>query len=180
MKSSRGGTAGVSRAQQHSDIIDVCSGAPVTTGPALDFTRPHGATPFVVELQPFLEHESETRAHLLQLVIDAASVPETDRPRGLNGHIARLWRAVEQLMFTGSPSQHRRLVADPAADTRRQSAEKFLALVDAGDLEARMIPVERLRDVVAVVDRFLNIDSGRDARRGLELVRAELVALVTP
>ena len=177
----RGVHAGISSARQASENLDVCSGPPVTEL-AMGFVRPLGATPLEPRWAAYLEHESETRAHLLQLVIDAASVERVERPAELDSHITRLWRAIEQLIWTRSPHEHRRLVPDPAADNRRLTASKFLALVDASDGAPRMVPVDRLRDAIAVVDRFLGIDTGHpmEARRGLELVRAELVALVTP
>ena len=177
MESARGGTAGVSGAQQHSDIIDVSSGAPVT-GAALDFPRPQGAVP----LAPFLDAESQARGHLLQLVIDAASVKPPARPAGLEEHIGRLWHAVQQLVWSDSPSNHRRLVPDLAAANRQRTVERFLKSVDRAIPAPRTVPVDELREVIAIVDQFLNPRHrlAGDALRGFELVRAALVAMVAP
>jgi hypothetical protein len=179
MTPTRGVLAGICGARQAPENIDVSSGTPVTNL-ASDFARPLGAVP----LTPFLEQESTARAHLLQLVVDAASVPAVDRPIGLRAHLARLWEAIASLEWTESPSTHRRLVPDPAAENRQLTTERFLALVDRPDPAPRTVSVDRLREPIAIIDKCLQRWPGgmipADARRTLDLVRAELVVLVTP
>src|SRR5215813_4678017 len=101
MRTQRGVVAGHIEPGAHSETIAVYSGPLVESSllPNIDFRRPLGAVR--VPLEPFLEHESRTRAHLLQLVIDAASVPLDRQPAGLEEHISRLWRAIGSLLFTG-------------------------------------------------------------------------------
>ena len=177
MTPTRGTLAGVTSAQQALQNIDVSSGAPVT-GASLEFPRPLGAVP----LAPFLDAESQARGHLLQLVIDAASVKPPARPVGLEEHIGRLWHAVQELVWSDSPSTHRRLVPDPAAANRQRTVERFLTSVDRAMPAPRTVPVDELREVIAIVDQFLNPRHrlAGDALRGFELVRAALVAMVAP
>jgi hypothetical protein len=182
MTTSRGVVAGVLRAEQRIETIDVSSGAPVTRPPTsvLEFRRPLGAPPV---LGSFLEHESQARGHLLQLVIDAASVPEEKRPLGLADHIARLWRAVESLLFTDTSSHHRRLIDPEGIEACHRTAEKFLMLMDrpASDWAAPGV----LHDSVAgiFIDRIDVTLSGdgpyftENARRVLERIHEDLLFL---
>lgn len=188
MSTARGVVAGVVRAEQPLESIAVSSGTPVVPlhGRVLDFPRPLGATP--THLGPYLEHESQARGHLLQLVIDAASVPEPQRPRGLNDHIARLWRAVEQLLFTGSSSHHRRLVDPEGIEACHRTAERFLMLVDRSlaDLpESEWAAPGILHDSLAgiIIDR-INVTLAGDgphfpaaARKTLERLHDDLLCL---
>lgn len=189
MTTARGIVAGVVRAEQHLESIAVSSGAPVTPihGRSLEFPRPLGATP--PHLGPYLEHESQARGHLLQLVIDAASVPESKRPRGLNDHIARLWRAVESLLFTGSSSHHRRLIDPEGVEACHRTAERFLMLVDRSPLsdlpESAWAAPGIFHDSVAgvIIDR-INVTLAGDgphfpaaARKTLERIHDDLLCL---
>lgn len=128
MKTHRGVVAGRIIPGQHSDSIAVRSVPLVESStPNLEFPRPLGAVP--VRLGPYLEHESRARGHLLQLVIDAASIPAERRPAGLELHLTRLWRAIESLLFTTpAESSHARRLIDPAGVAAcRATAAKFLA-----------------------------------------------------
>jgi hypothetical protein len=183
MTTARGIVAGVVRAEQHIESIDVSSGSPVipASRPPLEFPRPLGAPP--VRLGSYLERESEARGHLLQLVIDAASVSEEKRPRGLSDHIARLWRAVEQLLFTDSSSHHRRLIDPEGTEACHRTAEKFLMLMDRPESEWAAPGI--LRDSVAGIfitriDVTLAGDGphfAENARRVLERMHEDLLFL---
>lgn len=183
MSTARGLVVGVQRAKRPLQSIDVSSGAPVTPidSRSLDFPRPHGAPP--IDLRPFLEAEDKVRGQLLQLVIDAASVPEPRRPRGLSDHVVRLWEAVEQLLFTGAGADNeRRRLLDPAGvRAQRRTAEKLLMLVDRPDSDWAAPGI--LHDSVAgiIIDR-LNVvlsDGGpqfeKRSREMLERVHDDLL-----
>lgn len=183
MNTARGVVAGVLGAEQHHKSIAVSSGAPVTATESrlLEFPRPLGAPPH--HLGSFLNHESEARGHLLQLVIDAASVPEEKRPRGLTDHIARLWRAVEQLLFTGASSHHRRLIDPEGIEACHRTAEKFLMFSERHESEWAAPGI--LHDSVAgiIIDR-LNVTLAGDgahfpaaARAVLERIHDDLLFL---
>jgi hypothetical protein len=183
MTTARGVVAGVVRAEQHLESIAVSSGAPVTPidSRLLTFPRPLGSVPVV--LGSFLEHESAARGHLLQLVIDAASVPEEKRPRGLADHIARLWRAVDQLLFTGSSAHCRRLIDPVGIEACHRTAEKFLMLSDRPESDYAAPGI--LHDSVAgiIIDRINVALAGdgphfaRVARNTLERIHDDLLFL---
>jgi hypothetical protein len=150
-----------------------------------------GAAPLALTPAICLEHESEARAHLLQLVIDAASIPPARRPLGVDAHITRLWRAISELLFTTSPHRHARLVPDPAASNRRLTVERFIKSVDRPDERDDVVPglpagsiagkIVGLIDgaIAAANDLPANLVAAND-RRVLLVIRDELTALGEP